>query len=105
MSAQPSTPSRVDDAFDCACGYSWALLQFVQALQVHFAPVIDDKNAGPALAQIERDLKGAVKRMHSPIVLNGNGFGLLTNHSLVLASYIARINAAVIDLRLLLQQG
>jgi hypothetical protein len=43
--------------------------------------------------------------MHSPIVLNGNGFGLLSNHSLVLASYIARINAAVIDLRLLLQQG
>lgn len=105
MSTQPSTPPRVDEVFYCARGYSWALLQFVQALQVDYAPVIDDKNAGPALVQIERDLKGAVKRMHSPIVLNGNGFGLLTNHFLVLASYIARINAAVIDLRLLLQQG
>jgi hypothetical protein len=103
--SQPSTPSAVDEVFYCARGYSWALLQFVQALQVDFAPVIADKNAEPALAQIERDLKGAVKAMHSPIVLNGNGFGLLSNHSLVLASYIARINAAVIDLRLLLQQG
>lgn len=103
--SQPSAPSRVDEVFYCARGYSWALLHFVQALRVDFAPVIEDKNAGPALAQIERDLRGAVKRMHSPIVLNGNGFGLLSNHSLVLASYIARINAAVIDLRLLLEQG
>lgn len=103
--SQPSTPSRVDDVFYCARGYSWALLHFIQALQVDFAAVIEDKNAEPALAQIERDLKGAVKPMYSPIVLSGNGFGLLSNHSLVLASYIARINAAVIDLRLLLQQG
>jgi hypothetical protein len=39
------------------------------------------------------------------MVLNGDGFGLLANHSLVMASYIARANAAIIDLRNLLQQG
>ena len=41
----------------------------------------------------------------SPVILNGGGFGLVTNYSLVMASYISRANAAVIDLRNLLSQG
>ena len=41
----------------------------------------------------------------SPYILNGTGFGFVANHSLVMASYISRANAAVIDLRNLLQQG
>jgi hypothetical protein len=39
------------------------------------------------------------------MVLNGNKFGGLANHSLVMANYIARANAAIIDLRTLLSQG
>jgi hypothetical protein len=39
------------------------------------------------------------------VVLNGGGFGVFANHSLVMANYIARANAAVIDLRRLLEQG
>ena len=39
------------------------------------------------------------------MILNGSGFGLFANHSLVMASYISRANAAVIDLRNLLEQG
>ncbi|MCF3997434.1 DUF2333 family protein, partial [Pseudomonas aeruginosa] len=41
----------------------------------------------------------------SPMVLNGSGYGILANHSLVMANYISRANAAVIDLRQLLSQG
>jgi len=37
--------------------------------------------------------------------MNGSGFGIFANHSLVMASYIARANAAIIDLRSLLSQG
>jgi hypothetical protein len=37
--------------------------------------------------------------------LNGRGFGLLANHSLVMASYIARANTAVINLRNVLAQA
>jgi hypothetical protein len=37
--------------------------------------------------------------------MNGSGFGLFANHSLVMASYISRANAAVIDLRNLLERG
>ena len=43
--------------------------------------------------------------LNSPMVLNGSQFGLFANHSLVMASYISRANAAVINLRELLDQG
>ena len=39
------------------------------------------------------------------MILNGSGFGLMANHSLVMASYISRANAAIIDLRDLMSQG
>jgi hypothetical protein len=39
------------------------------------------------------------------MILNGDGFGLLANHSLVMANYISRANAALIDLNDLLSQG
>lgn len=43
--------------------------------------------------------------MWSPVILNGTGFGFVANHSLVMASFISRANAAVIDLRNLLSNG
>jgi hypothetical protein len=39
------------------------------------------------------------------MVLNGNKYGAFANHSLVTANYISRANAAIMDLRFLLQQG
>ena len=39
------------------------------------------------------------------MIRNGSGFGVLANHSLVMASYISRANAAIIDLRDLMSQG
>jgi hypothetical protein len=39
------------------------------------------------------------------MIVNGEGFGILANHSLVMASYISRANAAIIDLRELLSKG
>jgi hypothetical protein len=39
------------------------------------------------------------------MVLNGDQFGFFANHSLVMANYISRANAAIIDLRRLLQEG
>lgn len=97
--------ARVDDVFFCARGYSWALLHVMRAAQHDFGQVLADKNAGAQVQRIIHDLEGAIKRMRSPVVLNGGGFGLLANHSLVAASYVARVNASVIDLRLLLEQG
>jgi hypothetical protein len=101
-----STPwHEVDDVFYEARGYTWALLQMMKAINVDFADVLAAKNADVSVQQIIRDLEGAAKPMASPIVLNGHGYGLLANHSLVMASYISRANAAVLDLRILMQQG
>ena len=52
-----------------------------------------------------RELEGALEPVASPLILNGRGFGLFANHSLVLASYLSRAHAAVIDMRELLEQG
>jgi hypothetical protein len=39
------------------------------------------------------------------MILNGRGFGFMANHSLVMANYISRANAALLDLTELLAQG
>lgn len=103
---QEQTPwHQIDDMFYEARGASWALLHFLRAVEVEFRDVLDDKNAAVSVAQIIRELEATQSFMFSPVILNGDGFGFVANHSLVMASYISRANAGVIDLRALLQQG
>lgn len=96
---------EIDDVFYEARGSTWALLHFLKAVEVDFADVLERKNAAVSLRQIIRELEGTQAPMRSPLILNGSGFGPLANHSLVMASYISRANAGVIDLRELLAQG
>lgn len=96
---------ETDDVFYEARGTTWALIHFLRAIEHDFASVLEDKNATTSLDQIIRELEASQRTVWSPIVLNGSGFGLFANHSLVMANYIARANAAVIDLRRLLEQG
>ena len=96
---------ELDDVFHEARGASWALLHFLRAVERDFSSVLEKKNALVSLRQIIRELEGTQATMWSPMVLNGDGFGVLANHSLVMASYLSRANAAVIDLRMLLERG
>jgi hypothetical protein len=96
---------EIDNVFFEARGATWALLHFLQAVQVDFADVIDDKNAGPSLRQVVRELESSQEALVFPVVLNGGGYGLFANHSLTIANYISRANAAIIELRNLLSQG
>lgn len=96
---------QIDDVFYEARGASWALLHLLRAIEVEFRDVLEDKNATVSVAQIIRELEGTQSFMFSPVILNGDGFGFMANHSLVMASYISRANAGIIDLRALLQQG
>ncbi|MDJ0878218.1 MAG: DUF2333 family protein [Halieaceae bacterium] len=96
---------EIDDVFYNARGSTWALIHFLRAAEVDFAQVLEDKNARVSLQQIIRELEATQQTVWSPIVLNGSGFGLVANHSLVMASYISRANAAIIDLRRLLSDG
>lgn len=100
------TPWRkIDDVYYEARGSSWALLHMLRAIEVDFADVLKNKNAAVSLRQIVRELEGTQQTLYSPFVLNGSGFGVLANHSLVMANYISRANASIIDLRALLSQG
>lgn len=114
--AQQSTPNaaqqqvktprlEVDNVFYEARGASWALIHILHAIEVDFKPVLEDKNAVVSLQQIIRELEATQHTVWSPFILNGDGFGMLANHSLVMANYISRANAAIIDLRELLEKG
>lgn len=114
--AQQSTPSpaemvtktpwtQIDDVFYETRGSAWALIHLLKAAEHDFADVLNDKNALLSLRQIIRELEATQETVWSPMISNGSGFGFLANHSLVMASYISRANAAIIDLRSLLSQG
>lgn len=96
---------KIDDEFYEARGAAWALLHYLKAVEVDFAEVLHRRNAMVSLRQIIRELEATQQPIWSPMVLNGSGFGLLANHSLVMANYISRANAALIDLSELLTQG
>lgn len=97
--------AQIDNRFYEARGAAWALIHFLKAVEVDFADVLEKKNARVSLQQIIRELEGTQQTLFSPMVLNGSGFGMLANHSLVMANYISRANAALIDLRELLARG
>lgn len=97
--------TEIDDVFFEARGSAWALLHFLRAVEVDFAEVLRRKNAAVSLQQIIRELEGTQQAVWSPVILNGGGMGFLANHSLVMASYISRANAAIVDLRDLLARG
>ncbi|MFB0980543.1 MAG: DUF2333 family protein [Alteromonadaceae bacterium] len=95
----------IDDEFYEARGACWALLHFLRAVEIDFNDVLEKKNAKVSVQQIIRELEASQESIWSPMILNGDGFGLLANHSLVMANYISRANAALIDLNDLLSQG
>jgi hypothetical protein len=96
---------QIDDVFFEARGTTWALIHLLKATETDFADILQKKNALISLRQIIRELEATQATVWSPIILNGSGFGLFANHSLVMASYISRANAAIIDIRSLLSQG
>lgn len=96
---------EIDNVFYEARGAAWALIHLLKAVEVDFAGVLKKKNAQVSLQQIIRELEATQETVWSPVILNGGGFGFWANHSLVMASYISRANAAIIDLRSLLQKG
>ena len=109
--AQPDTFNvrtswwKTDNIFFEARGTAWALVHFFRAAEFDFALVLQDKNAEASVRQIIRELEASLDPLRSPMIMNGGGYGLTANHSLVMANYLARANAAVINLRELLDQG
>lgn len=106
LEQEVKTPwSQIDDVFYEARGTSWALVHILKAIEIDFHDILEKKNALVSLRQIIRELEATQANVAAPMILNGSGFGIFANHSLVMASYVSRANAAIIDLRELLSQG
>lgn len=97
--------TQTDNIFYEARGASYAMLHILKAVEVDFVFTLQGKNALVSLRQIIRELEATQETVWSPMILNGSGFGVLANHSLVMASYMSRANAQMIDLIRLLEQG
>lgn len=95
----------VDDVFYEARGASWALLHILKAIKIDFEDIILDKRAMNTLDNMIHALQNAITPIDSPMILSGSGFGLFANYSLSMANYIARANAAALDLRDLMNKG
>ncbi|MBL4909860.1 MAG: DUF2333 family protein [Alteromonadaceae bacterium] len=96
---------KIDDEFYEARGAAWALLHLLKAIEIDFDGVLAKKNAKVSLQQIIKELESSQQTVWSPMILNGSGFGFVANHSLVMANYISRANAGIIDLNELLSKG
>jgi len=97
--------TELDDIFYESRGTTYALIHLLKAVEIDFREVLEKKNALISLQQIIRELEPTQDTLWSPVILNGSGLGLVANHSLVMGSHISRANAAIIDLRRLLQEG
>lgn len=96
---------EIDDVFYEARGASWSLLHILRAVKYDFKDILLDKRAMRTVDIMIKALENALTPTLSPMVLNGDGFGLFANYSLSLANYIARANAAALDLRDIMNRG
>ena len=96
---------EIDNVFYEARGSCWALLHILKAIKHDFADILLDKRAMNTLDNMIQALENALTPTLSPVVLNGDGFGLFANYSLAMANYIARANAAALDLRDVMNRG
>jgi hypothetical protein len=96
---------QLDDVFWEARGTTWALLHYMKAIRVDFESILKKKNALASVDQIIHLLEATQDTIWAPMIFNGGGFGYVANHSLTMASYISSANAAMIDLRNLMEQG
>ena len=96
---------EIDDVFYEARGASWALLHILKAIKHDFADILLDKRAMRTVDTMIYAMENALTPILSPMILSGNGFGLYANYSLSMANYIARANAAALDLRDIMNRG
>lgn len=94
---------RVDDVFYEARGSAWALLHLLKAAEMDFGPELARQQAGLSLRAAIHELEATQQAIWSPVILNGSGFGLFANHSLVMANYLSRAQTDLADVEVLLQ--
>ncbi|MGM0636774.1 MAG: DUF2333 family protein [Pseudomonadota bacterium] len=87
----PRTPwYRVDDIFFEARGTGWALSQLLEGVQRDQDDVLREADVLAEWQGLLAELAMTQRRLWSPVVLNGSGFGIFANHSLVMALHMTR---------------
>ncbi|SDM72484.1 hypothetical protein SAMN05192555_11828 [Franzmannia pantelleriensis] len=81
---------RVDDIFFETRGSAWALLHFLRGMERDYADLLEAAEAHSDWHQLIAELEMTQRRIWSPVILNGSGFGIFANHSLVMANYTVR---------------
>ncbi len=82
---------HIDNVFFEARGDAWGLLELLKAARLDYADVFGKANVGTTLERLIAELELAQRRVWSPVILNGSGFGIFANHSLVLANHTQAI--------------
>ena len=81
---------RVDDIFFEARGQAWAIEHLLAAMVADYGDVVRAADAEALVERLQVELAQAQRRLWSPMVLNGTGFGIFANHSLMMAAYTQR---------------
>lgn len=93
----------IDDVFYEARGSSWALIHLLKAVEIDFGPELRQRNALLSLRAAIHELEATQQTVWSPVILNGSGFGLFANHSLVMANYLSRAQTDLKDVQALMR--
>lgn len=96
---------QIDNVFYEARGSAWALLHLLKAAEIDFGPELARSHAQLSLRAAIHELEATQQTIWSPVILNGSGFGLFANHSLVMANYLNRAKTDLADVRELLAGG
>lgn len=100
-----TTWMQLDDEFWQARGSCWALLHILRAIKHDFRLILEDKRAMDTVDIMIYEMENALAPITSPVILNGDGFGISANYSLAMASYVSRASAAALDLRDVMNRG
>ncbi|KJG00908.1 DUF2333 family protein [Photobacterium angustum] len=104
LNAPKTSWFKIDNVFYESRGSTWAILLLMKAMKHDFKPLLEEEKATVMIDQIIRELEATQETVWSPMILNGMGFGLLPNHSLIMANYVSRAQAGTVDLINLLEK-
>ncbi|WP_136247592.1 DUF2333 family protein [Halomonas borealis] len=88
--AQKTPWYRLDNVFFEARGQTWALHRLLEAIHRDQAARIEAAGLAVRWDALSAELELSQRRLWSPVVLNGSGFGPFANHSLTMAHHVLR---------------
>jgi hypothetical protein len=94
-----------DNVFYEVRGGVYVMYHCMLAIRKDFEDLINQQGGMGPMNRIINELEAANKPISSPMVLNGREFGVLQNHSLVMASHLAKAHLAMTELQQQLRGG